>query len=525
MPDIAAELVSQFIDFLRSFKNSESLSPELRKKISVRTNLHKMLIDVCGGGRTVLLTGSAGSGKTHLLHSIVSEIAPLGRVLNEPDNLQEKFVLVVEDATELTPADRIKFALTKDPRCLCKLMAINEGPLREAARAKGGEYFGAAIALLHDGQRGISKKYDPQKPVVIDMRAYDPLEEGLIEHLLGLDLLQEAIETECPDEDSPRRRAWEMLSHPEVRARVAAVARLAKLAQPEWLFRDVWDFVADLALGGSDDEEIPSSPWFWRLFFGDNLISRAIRSIADPMLHALPFVESRIWYGDWMSDQIRLLDGITIMPIAKPETDEAFIWAKLQCLLLASNYRFDEAALGSADERLVAAVAGANTGALIKQINEYVTFGLADSNETSLDLWVDHRLERRAQSHTGLIKLGSAPASEFSIRKSLVALNHPNKEAAALPGSHSFLVHDSTNSVFSLDSRRLAILERSRSTRIADRDQVDFQWDLYRFFDSILGKKASDNVFEIYQADIERSRCNLHRYAVSRRPPLLEAKA
>jgi serine kinase of HPr protein (carbohydrate metabolism regulator) len=132
------DLVSQFIDFLRSFKNSESLSPQLRVAISVRTNLHAILLDVCAEGRTILLTGSAGSGKTHLLHAIISELEPKARILRVPDKVSKPYVLVVEDATELSTSERIAFIRPGDRQCVCKIMAINEGPLREAAKARGG---------------------------------------------------------------------------------------------------------------------------------------------------------------------------------------------------------------------------------------------------------------------------------------------------------------------------------------------------------------------------------------------------
>jgi hypothetical protein len=519
------DLVSQFIDFLRSFKNSESLSPQLRVAISVRTNLHAILLDVCAEGRTILLTGSAGSGKTHLLHAIISELEPKARILRVPDKVSKPYVLVVEDATELSTSERIAFIRPGDRQCVCKIMAINEGPLREAAKASGGEFFAAAMKLLHDGQRGVGAAYDPNKPTVIDMRAYDPLEEGLLSSLLDLSILRKAIIQISPDENSPRRKAWAMLDYPSVRNRIAAVAKLAKLAQPEWLFRDIWDFVADLALGGDDESDVPTSPWFWRLFFGDSLISRAILSVASPDRYALPFLESRIWYGDWMSNKIKLVSATQIMPIGRPENShDAFMWAKVQILLLTEHYEFDQAVLGSADERLTASVERGDTTGLIKQINDYVTFGLGETNQTSLDLWVDHRVERRTKTHAGLMKLGSAPANEFAIQKSLVALNHPNQDASLLRGTHAFLVHQPTRSVFSLDRRRLGTLERARSTRLADREHVDFVWDLYRFFDAVLAVKATGNILEVYQADVERSRFFLRRYAISVQPPRIEPR-
>jgi hypothetical protein len=220
------------------------------------------------------------------------------------------------------------------------------------------------------------------------------------------------------------------------------------------------------------------------------------------------------------------VDGKTVLPIGNTNSDhDAFLWAKVQCLMLLHTYEFDQAVLRGAEERLNSSVARGDISDLVRQINEYFMFGLGDPNETMLDLWTDHRIEHRGKSHSGLIKLGSAPCSEFSIRKSLVVLNHPNDQAAGLQGTHAFLVHEPTNSVFSLDSRRLNTLEKSRPIRIADRDHVDFQWDLYRFFDSILNKKANSNTLHVFQADVDRGTYHERRYGVSVKPPRIEVQS
>src|SRR5690349_13355781 len=68
--DACTERVSmreELLAFLGSFKNSESISPELRDAIQVSTSLEDHVLGAMRDGRLTLLTGSAGSGKTHLL--------------------------------------------------------------------------------------------------------------------------------------------------------------------------------------------------------------------------------------------------------------------------------------------------------------------------------------------------------------------------------------------------------------------------------------------------------------------------
>jgi len=108
------------------------------------------------------------------------------------------------------------------------------------------------------------------------MAAYDPLEADVVENILGLRVLRDVVAKIAPNPVPCGRRAWALLDSSEARMRVARIVQLARLTQPEWLFRDVWDFVADLALGGDDESDPPSSAWFWRVFYGETNLSTAI---------------------------------------------------------------------------------------------------------------------------------------------------------------------------------------------------------------------------------------------------------
>src|SRR5204863_1216862 len=102
------------------------------------------------------------------------------------------------------------------------------------------------------------------------------------------------------------------------------------------LFRDLWEFLADLAIGGSCQDDPPTSPWFWRVFFGTNSLSKRLQAIADPSLIVFPRAEIHLWYGDWSSSEVRLLNGVAFVPISstRPFSAKAFRWLKAQLFFL-----------------------------------------------------------------------------------------------------------------------------------------------------------------------------------------------
>jgi energy-coupling factor transporter ATP-binding protein EcfA2 len=518
------ELVEPFLEFLRSFKNAEGLEPSLRRAISVPTGLGDLIVAALKEQRVVLLTGSAGSGKTHLLQAVRAELESTVKVTDDPRAVRGPHVLMIEDATVLSPKERVEAVAQRSSARLGTLVAINEGPLREAAEMPDGEVYAHGVALLHSAKRGSVGKFKHDLPTVIDMAAYDPLEANVVQHLLALPLIEHVILKLAPGHHSIRRRAWRMLKSEQVRKRVAQIVQVARLVQPEWLFRDVWDFVADLALGGSDDDDPPSSAWFWRVFYGDSLLSSAIRLVADPLTFALPIIESRIFHREWSSDHLRLVDGFAVIPYSssadafKPDGNT---WAKTQFLIMGEKYDLSRHVNTSGQGRLLASVWQSNVPDVLRHINEYIMFGLKDGSTLKLDLWVDHRVERRGKHHEGLIRLGEAPAAAFTIAASQVLANHPS-DRAGLTGKDRFLVHTQSGAALALDRARLRTLETARSLRLADRTHADLDWDLHTFFAQALVTDHFKSHVDIYKLDVGAGHASASRYAVSVNPPAIE---
>lgn len=510
-------LVESLKEFLGAFKNAESMTAELRGALTVTTDLEQLLLSAVVGGRTVLITGAAGSGKTHLLSGLK---APKGvQLVGTDEKPKGKHILVIPDATELGVDERIKLLKSAPSTRIGTIVAINEGPLRETAQATGGDIYRAGADLLHRGQRGLADAYDSKRPTVIDMGAFDPIQQGVVADILALPLLREAVEDRpcgCPADLCPRVLTWKQLENPELRKRVARICTMILLADTEWSFRDIWDFAADLVLGGSCDDDPPSSSWFWRVLYGDSRISSTLRDVCDPESVAMPAVDQRLWYADWESTLLSLLPGVEFQLISKPDdlsNLDKFLWLRAQVLLGTSDQALHELLYLSLQHKLRGAAIDQQIAPIIEAINSYMTYDLLPPTSARLRLWIDHSVERRTDRTYGQVLAGWAEATDLAVRPSQVVINHP---ALTNPffGGRRFLVHEKSSAVLELTQDKLTLLETRRSFRRADRRHTDLEFDLMRFFSRVLADHSSNEI-GFLTCDFKRLVGEIHSYSVS----------
>ncbi len=525
-------LKAEFREFLGAFKNAESLSPELQAAIAVDTGLETLVRAAVADGRAIIIAGSAGSGKTHLVRSVMKQLSEEYQLIAPRENGRGPHVMVVQDATELDVGERLEVIEDASRSRVATIVAINEGPLLEAARLEGSRdkagTYSEALTLLRSARHGILRAFEAEAPTVIDMGAFDPLDRELVAKVLDLELLREtAAESECDCDpmDCPRRLAWKQLSSADVRTRVGAVLGLVNVLEREWLFRDLWDFMADLVLGGSCDDDPPSSPWFWRVFYGESRLSRSLRELVAPEDIPLPGVDARIFYADWGSAQLRaVVDGVELIPVTQAQQGSEFApfrYMKAQALFVLRDIDLAMRALQTVKGSFRGLLERRQVGPVLRVINEYFAFNLRPGSETVLDLFVEHGVERRTEHTSGVVKLGEANASEFELRRPQVIANHPDDESREGAGGY-YLVHRDTKSSLRVDGERLRLLQRGRTPRSADREQVDLDWDLCQFFEGILRLKKWERDFVVVKCDFSRLSADELRYRVSAAPAIIE---
>jgi hypothetical protein len=520
-------LSSDFSEFLQSVKNSEAVSQELREAITVQTGLEPLLRAALLNGRDVVVAGSAGGGKTHLLTAVHSQGAEFPRTVHwpsEPEPVGENFIRLVPDATAIPPDRRQDSLMTRPANCVAIAVAINEGPLLDLARRYPDSPFAHARDSLHEAQRGILRGPVDAWPVVIDVGGYDPVADRVIDKLLQLNLLHEAVAARpCKCEDPRicyRQQAWRLLDSPDVRSRINDLVRFVSLGGQPVLFREVWDFVADIALGGDCAASPPSSPWFWRVFHGDSRLSARLREVIDPAFAVFPRAEIHAWYGDWSSGQLDALPGIDLVPLGAtpPYSHENYRWIKTQLFFTLRSSSTFELLRDQLDLDLAMSLQSGDThgslAKIISALNRYMTYGTLPPSEQVVPLWTDMGVERRLDRVRGQVALGEIASTQLALRRSKVVANgDPGSDG--LEGSRFFLVHDGSNASLALTPEFLHLVRTGRSYRSSDRPHTDIEWQIARFYSEIAGKVNSSSSFRVLRLDFDRMEAREHTYNIS----------
>jgi hypothetical protein len=512
-------LADELSAFLAGVKVAETLTPDLRAAITVPTGLEEALRTAVAARRDVIVAGSAGGGKTHLLHALDES----HETSNWPDGPTPTadFVRIVPDATVVIDAIRARDLLERPPNCVAEVIAINEGPLLELAREQSESMFARGVPLLHDAQRGRSGgSSDPAAPVVIDVGGYDPVENGVVGRLLALPLLKDLVmNLVCSCEDAsicPRRLAWLQLESEEARSRVNDVLRLANVAGRPLLFRDIWDFIADVALGGSCDSDPPTSPWFWRIFNGRSLLSAHLRAVADPSLVVYPRAEAHVWWGDWTAEEIELVDDVELVPLVTdpPYAGDRYRWLKAQLFFAIHAQSILSVLRDQVNLEMLTSLGRERVGEVVAVLNDYMCYGTRPQMSQRLELWIDMGVERRLDRARGQASLGRVPVSELEIARSSAVANHPDPNAD-VPGSRVFLVHPASGASFGLSADALNLLRSGRSFRISDRPHTDMEWQIADFYAAIGVDHSDVHELSVLQLQFDAMTGDVRTYLVA----------
>jgi hypothetical protein len=521
-------ILSELRGFLGSVKNSESITRDLRDRITVVTGLEVALASAIRENRNVIIAGSAGGGKTHLLGTFAEGSGTdLPRFVTWPSEQEPAdgpFVRVITDATAVPADSRQKMLEDRPQNCRAVAIAINEGPLLGLAHEFKGSAYDAAVDILHAAQRGIRLPPDASKPVVLDVGGYDPIENNVIAQLLALPVLDELVQSQTCSCATPevcyRRRAWALLRSEVVRKRTNDLLRVVNMLGQPVLFRELWDFIADIILGGTCLENPPTSPWFWRVFYGSSLLSKRLRAVADPSLVIYPRTESHIWYGDWDSSELDLEEGLQLIRLnsAVPMTTEIYRWLKSQIFFLIRSASTAQVLRDLVDLELTRAIQEKNVLHIVAAINQYMSYGTLHPSQTDLQLWIDLGVEKRTERKRGEVSLGTVPAAELRLQQSLAVANHPDPQCQVY-GARHFLVHSKggvdTGASFSLSPEVLNLLRGGRSYRTSDRPHTDMEWHLSRFFASLSAASDRRDQLDVMEIDFKSMSGNVGSYRIA----------
>lgn len=515
LPEDQAEddfLVTELLEFMGSTKTSEALSPELAKTLYVErmvhgdTSLKSRIQDVLQEGRSVVITGSAGGGKTMLIEAVLDSMKSTGIPYSVVDDKDASYrtgeVVVVPDLTAIA-GDRKKLLgqlIDQSP----VLLAANEGLLHDQALPEG---MHGVLATLKALLRGADVS-DADGMVVVDLAGFPPLPRAL-EHLLGHPLLHKAVrryEQDCNDlEECPRLQALRQLQDPEIRKHVADLVASA-LQSDEVLYRNIWDLLADIFFRGSCLGSVPTSAWFWRLLFGETWISSRINSVLLPAFLSLPKPSAALYNGDWAEVESSIDLGEFFVLPEKPPRDvgledrvDLMRWLRAQYFILAKSAGVSVVPefLGENSMNLDVVVRKSKSQLpVVRSLNSYfMRHRQGEGETTELRLWVEFSVERATLRAASLISLGSIMANNLKISTSrcIAGLGDLDQE-----GSRLFLTGPDGETLY-LNSSLLQALSKGRPVATQDRSSDDADNAIRRFY---LALSASSEIVQSDRLDI-----------------------
>ena len=500
------KLIAETKIFLQGSKLAESLSPELANElycpISLENgeNLESVLAEALVQGRDVVVAGTAGGGKTMLLNQILRKIdKPLENllILDETENLSLLFdkkldnkIIIIRDLTALDSSEVLRIISSKDRGPM--LVAANEGALLDK---NYGGYFNQVIQDLHQIQSGW-KVNENNNAVVLDMAAVDPVNYAL-KKLLTHPLLHSAVllaEEEKGIKNSIRIQALVQLNDPKNAEAIAGLIRSA-IGPGEITFREMWNFISDIFLEGENESVPPTSVWFWRLFKGQNQISKIVSEVLKPEFLAFPHKSFAMFHGDIQSLQLQdKLSGLWIHPGANAidcqneiQKNNLIQWIRIQYAFLDNLFTKPKQSIfvGSFSTNLYTRVAKKlEKISLIQALNSYFRRKQPlEGDSPELELWIDPMVERRENRSLGSVSLGNISASQLELIKSKAIANLSNY---SLEGSKLFLQPTSdkvlTFGGLEITGKLFRALAKGRPNSHYDRENDDVELAIKKFY-------------------------------------------
>ncbi|MBP8291802.1 MAG: DUF4338 domain-containing protein, partial [Caldilineaceae bacterium] len=366
------------------------------RRLHVRTRLDDVITEHIRAGRSVVLTGNPGDGKTHLLRILEPEIAALGAIVEE-DASAVPNELIAENWRRATTASKPYF------------IAVNESVLFKLAESY--PEFAPLQSARHQVINAIGHGVQPDLPitdvVVFDLSHRHTLSRDLVadvfDKLTNADMLPRCAQ--CPVHGCDRERNQLLLqgSDNRVRYRLQAIFDAITRRGVHVTMRDLEGFVAYLLfadrdcvalLQQSDDAELalPQLP-----YRGQGALFDAVRQSFDPARVCHPIFDDALLNNtlaaeDWLHPD-RVYSGSL-----DAQATERFNRRKREFYFY---HRHGDALLQltSDDEQAFAAfLAEKDARTALRNILRKLTifFGrVADSDH--LPVWQSHRYDQSAQ--------------------------------------------------------------------------------------------------------------------------------
>ena len=413
---------------------SEGLSDEEFGSLHVTTQLEEYLLQRARAGSTIVLTGNAGDGKTHLARALRSKLA------DDASNFEFAF-----DATAMMSAEEgvepivdIWRSAERDKKRL--VLAINQYPLYMLRQVLTTKLPEIGRELDRQWHSRLSTGSDTNGLVsnsllLVDLSLRNPLARNFAEKVLHTMLTDVAVRKHAQKGSDPNFSFnYEKLSHYQVQERLFDLFDRLISAGYRATVRELWILTARLLFGTSTEAELPGAPNSWyseRLFDIDVRfpITEALRKTADPSevshLHIDRQLEvpGRRYSGGWIVGG-EAPDALPVSALVSAQDEsnrQRFLALKRRFFFEHSNggnqvFELDERAdaqfhtILSSPERDIE-----HLRILVEAVNRCYFPHQFDGIQDRLCLWVGHRLDE--QPTKSFIASECIPQERLSIHR------------------------------------------------------------------------------------------------------------
>jgi hypothetical protein len=271
---------------------SERLPAADLEQLHVETSLDKFILDSLNAGQSIVLTGNAGDGKTHLFRRLQSSL---------PEGLE-----VIEDATAEMTDGRPEPVLDRIGKSLAArknfVLCANEHQLlllRQTAIARGAGLLGDAFRSIDEqcrrrlvhGPVNAESEGANAGVVVIDLSLRNPLARGFAGRLLAKLLDDPEVRSRAATDERIGRN-HRRLAHPQVRERLLEIFDRLVLRGQRATVRQLW-MILSRAIFAPDTDCAGDAPgsWYSEQIFdraGRLEIDKLLARFADPAEHSHP---------------------------------------------------------------------------------------------------------------------------------------------------------------------------------------------------------------------------------------------
>ena len=278
---------------------SEGLTDDEFDELHITTRLEKYLLERAESGQSILLTGNAGDGKTHLARTLKRRLGDAAKRFEFAFDA----TALMSGGKGVTPViERWRRALNAGKQMV---LAINQYPLymlRQEVREVLPDLSKEIERQWKSRLTPTSQGKDPAEDslILVDLSLRNPLSREFSGHVLRKILADPAVQRHAASGlNVSFSFNYQRLANADVQERLLDLFDRVISSGRRTTVRELWILTARLFFGISRDEETPGAPETWyseRLFAADSRfpLCQALQSVADPARVSHPSVDRRI---------------------------------------------------------------------------------------------------------------------------------------------------------------------------------------------------------------------------------------